>query len=289
MRRSLLFIPGNTPGMIQNASLFEADSVIFDLEDAVSLQEKDAARTLLSCFLAANDDIIPEVIVRMNAYGTPEFEADFESIVCHKVDALMIPKATTEDLLAIEGKLEQCELLKGLSKKIKLIPIIELAMSLLEVDTMVRVSRVDGVLLGAEDLTSDMEVERTQSGEEITYARSKITVACKAYKIDAIDTPFVDTTDEVGLKEDAMKAKRLGMNAKACIHPNQIATINALFSPSPSDILYAKRVVQKASEMEQQGIGVFNLDGKMIDKPIIERMKKVIERAHKFGLVSHEK
>ena len=289
MRRSLLFIPGNTPGMIQNASLFDADSVIFDLEDAVSVQEKDAARIRLSCFLQANDDIAPEVIIRMNAYGTPEFEADFESIVCQKVDALMIPKATTQDLLAIEGKLEQCELVKGLSKKIQLIPIIELATSLLEVDTIARVSRVNGILLGAEDLTSDMEVERTKSGEEIAYARSRIIVACKAYKIDAIDTPFVDTTDEVGLKEDVLKAKRLGMNAKACIHPNQIATINELFSPSSLDILYAQRVIQKAKEMEQQGIGVFNLDGKMVDKPVIERMRKVIERAQKFGLVSHEK
>lgn len=281
MRRSLLFIPGNNPGMLQNANLFNADGVIFDLEDAVGLDEKDSARFLVQNYLTSFAIENIEIIVRINGLDTDFYLEDIDAIVGKKLDAIMVPKAHVYDLQKLDTILTDYETKLKLTKKIALIPIIELAESLIEVEQIARLPRVNGILLGAEDLTKDMEVERTPEGEEIFYARCKIAVACKAYKLDAIDTPFTNTNDEDGLLKDAQKALALGMNAKACIHPNQIVTVNEVFSPSPKAIEYALRVV----ETSKNNVGVFSLDGKMIDKPIIERSAKVIEKAKKFGLI----
>lgn len=281
MRRSLLFIPGNNPGMLQNASLFNADGVIFDLEDAVSIDDKDSARFLVQNFLESFPVNDIEVIVRINGFDTNFYEEDIAAIIGENLDTIMVPKAHSYDLVKLDEILSTYENKLQLPKKIKVIPIIELAESLLEVEAIGKLPRVDGILLGAEDLTSDMEVERTVTGEEIAYARSKISLTCKAYKIDAIDTPFTNTGAEDLLLNDCKQALVLGMNAKACIHPNQILTVNDVFSPSEKVIKYASRVI----EASKNNVGVFSLDGKMIDKPIIERSQKVIAKAKKFKLL----
>ena len=153
---------------------------------------------------------------------------DLNAIVSDKIDGIMLPKAHVSDIKELGNILTELENKKSLTKKIKIIPIVELAESLLEVETMVFLDRVDGILLGAEDFSSDLEVVRTKEGEEIFYARSKIAVACCAAKIDAIDTPFTDTKDNEGLEKDCLKAIKLGMKAKSCIHPNQIETVNEI-------------------------------------------------------------
>lgn len=131
-----------------------------------------------------------------------------------------------------------------------------------------------------------MEVSRTKLGEEILYPRAKVAFACKAFKIDAIDTPFTDINDKEGLIKDTLRAQGIGMNAKSAIHPNQISTINEIFMPSNSQITWAKRVLIATKKAKEQGLGVFSLDSKMIDKPIIERAEKIIEKAIKFGAIS---
>jgi len=281
MRRSLLFIPANNPGMLQNATLFSADSVIFDLEDAVSLSDKDSARILLKNFLEKFSFDI-EVVVRINGLDTNLFMDDLNEIITEKINTVMVPKARISDLIKLDLILENIEQSKKIYKKIKIIPIIELASSLLEVEEIAKLDRVDGVLLGAEDLASDLEIERTSSGEELLYPRSKIAYACRALKKDAIDTPFTDTLSDEGLTIDSLTAKRLGLNAKAAIHPNQVRFINQVFSPSPKQIEHALRVIKAETESSK---GAFSLDGKMIDKPIIERSKKVIEKAKKYDLI----
>lgn len=281
MRRSLLFIPGNNPGMLQNANLFSADGVILDLEDAVALDEKDSARVLVENFLESFDDETIEVMVRINGLDTDYYEEDLDAIVCQRLDSIMVPKAHVEDLYKLDQILTKLENERKINHQIKLVPIVELAESLIEVDEMAGQARVNGVLLGAEDFTKDMEVERTVSGEEIYYARCKVAVACKANKIDAIDTPFTNTQDEEMLRKDSLLARTLGFNAKSCIHPNQILIVNEVFSPSPKAIQYAMRVIEAA----KTNSGAFSLDGKMVDKPIIERSEKVIEKAKRFGLL----
>jgi citrate lyase subunit beta/citryl-CoA lyase len=280
MRRSLLFIPANNPAMMQNSLLFQADGIIYDLEDAVSIKDKDSARTLLTHFLETTR-VNCEIIVRINGLDTPEAKKDLESIVSDAIDTIMLPKADPEALSSLDTFLTSLEEKCHLKKKIKIIPIIELAMSLLDVRAIARAKRVDGILLGAEDFTKDMEVERTKDGLEILMARSLVATCAKAYKIDAIDTPFTDTSDEEGLIKDCILALKLAMNAKACIHPNQIPIVNAKFSPSPEAIVWAKKVVEASQKHET---GAFSLEGKMIDKPIIERCQKILAKARKFGL-----
>lgn len=280
MRRSLLFIPANNPGMLQNSNVFKADSVIFDLEDAVSINQKDSARILLKNFLDSFA-LDVEVVIRINDLDTPYFLDDLDTILSDKVDTIMLPKASKIHLKRLDEILSNFEKAKKIKKKIKIIPIIELASSVLEVDQIASLPRIDGVLLGAEDLSSDMEFERTLVGDEILYPRAKIAYACKAYGIDAIDTPFTDVHNLDGLIKDCLRAKNLGMNAKSAIHPNQISTINQTFQPTAKQIENALKIEIAAKNNK----GVFSLDGKMIDKPIIERSKKILEKARKYDLL----
>ena len=285
MRRSLLFIPSNNPAMLQNADIFGADSVIFDLEDAVNITEKDNARNLLYFYLNAHDNLPMEVVVRINGLDTKYYQEDLEKVVSDNIDTIMLPKATIEYVNELDKILTEIENRKQMSKKIKVLPIIELAISVLQVETIASLNRVDGILLGAEDLTSDMEVVRTKQAQEIEYPRARVAMACKAYKIDAIDTPFTDVTDNEGLRIDASHAMQLGMNCKAAIHPNQLDTINEVFMPSSTQILWASRVMKANEDANAKGLGVFSLDGKMVDKPVLDRARKILAKAKKFGAI----
>lgn len=281
MRRSLLFIPGNNPGMLQTAEVFEADSIIIDLEDAISLFDKDSARNLTKSFLETFP-IEQEVIIRVNSIDSKYFTKDLESIVTDYIDTIMLPKAIPEDLIKLDILLSKLEKEKNLKKKIKVIPLVELAASVLKIEEIVKMPRVDGLLLGAEDLASDMEVLRTSEGIEIFYPRAKVALACISAKIEAIDTPYTSTLDIEGLIKDSNLAKSLGFKAKACIHPNQVSYVNDVFSPTKQQIEYALRVIEGAKNNTK---GAFSIDGKMIDKPIIERSLKVVSRAKSFGLL----
>lgn len=284
MRRSLLFIPGNNPSMLQNCDVFDADAVIFDLEDAVAVEQKDSARILVASYLAHIKPSVKEVMVRINGMDTQYYEKDILAVAKHGIDSIMLPKATVKDLKKLDKILQKIEKENNL-KSINIVPIIELAQSLLEAAQIAKCPRVNGVLLGAEDYTKDMEIQRTKESEEIFYARNCIAVACRAARIEAIDTPFTSTDDEDGLKKDCLKAKSLGLSAKACIHPNQIDIVNKEFAPSKFEIDFAHRVLFAQEEATLQGKGAFSLDGKMIDKPILERANTTLRKAKEFGLI----
>ena len=149
MRRSLLFIPGNNPAMLQNADVFGADAVIFDLEDAVNVTEKDNARNLMHYYLESHKNLPMEVIVRINGLDTDYYKEDLEAIVSDNIDTIMLPKAKIQEVNELDKLLTTIELNKKMTKKIKVLPIIELAKSVLEVDVIASLPRVDGILLGA--------------------------------------------------------------------------------------------------------------------------------------------
>ena len=283
MRRSLLFIPGNNPAMLQNADVFGSDAVIFDLEDAVNVTEKDNARNLIHYYLETHTFLPMEVVIRINGLDTDYYLDDLDKVVSDSIDTIMLPKAKVQEVKELDAILSKLEKERNLKKTIKIIPIIELAQSVLQVEEIASLNRVDGILLGAEDLSSDMEVARTKEGREIEYARCRVAMACKAYQIDAIDTPFTDVNDPVGLRIDAQNAQTFAMNAKSAIHPNQIDTINDVFLPAPKLINWAKRVKAASDDALARGIGVFSLDGKMVDKPVIERALKILAKAEKFN------
>lgn len=285
MRRSLLFIPGNNPAMMQNFDVFECDTVIIDLEDAVSAAEKDSARNLAYYFLEQFENTNQEIMVRINGFDTPFFERDLEQVVSDKIDAIMFPKARVTEVKMLAKRLKEIEIKKQMKKTLTIVPIIELASSVLEIEAIAALERVDGILLGAEDLTTDLEIERTTSGAELAYTRAKIAFACKANQIDAIDAPFTNIADQAGLRSDTLCAQGLGMNAKVAIHPNQIWIINEVLSPSPKRIEWALRVLEANRLALEKGLGVFSLDGKMVDKPVIRQAEKIIAKAKRFNVL----
>ncbi len=286
MRRCLLFIPSNNPSMLQNADILDSDSIIFDLEDAVIDSEKDSARTLLTYYL----NEFPyenkfEIIVRINAYEFYDLlKADLNILPLHLIDTIMLPKATTESLVVLDNLLTEFEKTFKDQKEIRIIPIIETAAALVGVNNIAKQNRVNGLLLGAEDLASDMDFNRTVMGDEILFARSMVNLAAKANNIDAIDTPFTQTNDLETLKKDSIKARNLGFNAKSAIHPAQVTVINKIFSPTQEEINYSKIILEVTEKAFEEGRGAFSYQGKMIDKPIIDKAVKTIEKAKKWGL-----
>lgn len=287
LRRTMLFMPGNNPGMLQTAAILGADSVILDLEDAVSLAEKDSARTLVSEAIKSLDFSNVELVVRVNPLDTDYGEKDIDVIGRVKPDSLMIPKATEDQLKTIDKMLSEIEKQKGFEEKyIKLIPIIETAYGLENVYNIIKSSdRVAAVLLGAEDLTSDFGIKRTKQGEEIFYARNRVSAACRAARVDAIDTPFTDTNDYDGLARDTEKAKALGFTGKASINPRQIDTIHEVMAPTEDEIQHSIKVLEARDEAFSNGMGVFSLNGKMVDAPVINRAVTTVELAKMLGLI----
>lgn len=279
-RRSLLFIPGNSPGMVQNAGVFDADSVIFDLEDAVSIDEKDAARDLVCSALKSLDFGETEKIVRVNPMDTIWGASDVFAIARVKPHAILVPKATEEAIRECDEILSQVEKEASWANgEIQLIALLETAYGVEFSSDIIRASsRIKGVLLGGEDFTADMEVKRTRSGEELSYVRRRLSTLCKANKLNFIDTPFADVNDVEGLRADLNTAVEMGATGKAAINPRQVAEIHKAFTPDPKSIQWAREVVEAWDEAQSINKGVFSLHGKMIDAPVYNRAKKVLEK-----------
>ena len=282
MFRSLLFIPGNNPSMLQNADIFPADGIIFDLEDAVSVKEKVNARNLVKHYLETSSVLPKKVILRTNDIESDYFIKDLELFKTNRIDFLLLPKISYSILPKLELILSQFENSEK-TNKIKVIGLIETVKAVNEVEKIAENKRLYGLLLGAEDLASDLEIKRTDSSEEIIYPRSKVIFAAKANNLIAIDTPYTDINNPEGLLRDVKFANQLGMKAKTAIHPNQLEVINTEFSPKESDISWAKEII-KLSETNKDK-GSFQYLGKMIDKPIIARAKRILENAKSYGLI----
>lgn len=279
MRRSMLFIPGNNPGMLLNADVHRADSIILDLEDAVSPYEKDAARILVRNAMQYLDYGRCEVIVRINSLGTGFWQDDIEMIVPLKPDILMPTKVNgAEDIHIL------CDYISKVEEKCKmeqntvsLMPLLETALGIENAFSIAKASkRVTALYLGAEDLTADLRAKRTKGGFEIEYSRGRLLMAARAAGIAAYDTPFTDVDDEEGLQKDAEVAREMGYTGKAVISPRHVDTINRVFSPSKSEVDYALEVLAAIEEAQKQGKGAVSLRGKMIDAPIVERAKQVV-------------
>ncbi|MDR1318311.1 MAG: CoA ester lyase [Treponema sp.] len=282
MRRSMLFLPGNIPNMLLNGALLGSDGIIIDLEDAVSPDEKDAARLLVCNLMGTLDFRGCEVVIRINSIGTPYWQEDLDAVVPQKPNAIMPPKVNSgDDVHIISAYIEKIEREKGLVPgKIGIVPLLETALGI-ENAFAIALSdkRVTALYLGAEDLTADLHCKRTRNGGEILYARSRLVNAARAAKIEAYDTPFTAIDDEEGLLADTELAKSLGYSGKTAISPRQIPVINRIFNPSEEDVEYAQSVFRAIENARTRGKGVVSLNGKMIDAPIVERARQVLEAA----------
>ncbi|MBR5287596.1 MAG: CoA ester lyase [Clostridia bacterium] len=287
MRRSMLFLPGNTPNIIQNGGILGADAVILDLEDAVAPTEKDSARILVRSVIRAMGFDRCEVIVRINSIDTPFWQKDLDAIIPVRPHLIMPPKtACVQDVLTVDAYITHLEEKLGMEHgSVGLIPLIETALG---VENAFQIAsacpRVKAIFLGGEDLTADLHCKRTKEGEEISYARCRLVCAARAAGVEVYDTPFTDVNDDEGIYTDAAKAKSLGFTGKSAISPRHVKAINEVFSPSLKDIEYAYEVMEAIRIGKEQGKGAVSLRGKMIDAPIVARAMQTIEAAEELGL-----
>ena len=284
MRRTMLFIPGNNPGMLQSGGVFGADSLILDLEDAVSPREKDAARLLVAQALRTVDfrGSLPFVRINpLNAGGA----SDIGTIVPCKPYGLMLPKIESpEDLLTQLVMIEEAEIAG--QEPVQIIPLLETPLGVARALEIATASpRIIALAFGAEDYTAALGASRTLEGKEILTARSLIANAAAAVQIDSIDTPFTDAQDDLGLQQDTLTAKSMGFKGKLAINPRQIDIIHQAFCPSSKEIEWACRVVHALEEAKNLGSGVIAVDGKMVDAPVVLRAERVITLAKQQNLI----
>ncbi|MBQ4581513.1 MAG: CoA ester lyase [Clostridia bacterium] len=287
MRRSMLFLPGNTPNIIVNGEILGADAVILDLEDAVAPAEKDSARILVRNAIKYMGFGKCEVIVRINAIDTPYWQHDLDAIIPVRPALIMPPKTScAADVLAVDAYITQLEEKLGMEKgAVGLIPLIETALGVENAYQIASAcNRVKAIFLGGEDLTADLRCKRTKEGHEIAYARSRMVVAARAAGVEVYDTPFTDVNDDEGIYVDAQYAKSLGFTGKSAISPRHVGAINEVFSPTLKDIEYAYEVMEAIRIGKEQGKGAVSLRGKMIDAPIVARAQQTIDAAVALGL-----
>ena len=287
MRRSMLFLPGNNPNMLINGNCLGSDAVIFDLEDAVSPAEKDAARILVRNTMRYMDFRGCEIIVRINAIDTPYWQKDIDEILPYKPGLILLPKTgTAQDVLAADAYITEAEKRLGFEENtVGLMPLIETALGVENAFIIASATkRVKALFLGAEDLTADLQCKRTKEGREIEYARTRLVVAARAAGVDVYDTPFTDVNDDEGIVKDAELAKALGFTGKASISPRHVEVINSVFSPTQQEVDYAYEVMEAITLAKSQGKGAIALRGKMIDAPIVARAERTIAMAQALGM-----
>ena len=291
LRRTMMFIPGNNPGMMRDAHIYGADSLMFDLEDAVSMAEKDAARMLVYNALKTIDYGKTEIVVRINPLDTPYGKSDIEAMVCAGAHVLRMPKTeTAQDVRECDAYISEMEKKHGIPVGTTLMmAAIEGALGVIHAyDIATASDRLIGIALGAEDFCANMKCQRTLAGSELQLARQTLVLAARAAGIDALDTVYSDINNEEQLIYEARLVHDLGFDGKSVINPRQIAPIHKVFAPAPKDIEKARRIVAALKEAEARGSGVISLNGKMVDKPVVLRAQRVLELARVSGILTEE-
>jgi citrate lyase subunit beta/citryl-CoA lyase len=285
--RSLMFVPGHRPRMVQRAlglgefAPIGLDVAILDLEDGVPPDEKDHARAAIASVLAArsNGDS-PARYVRVNKDPGAR-DADLAAVLRAGLDGIVAAKIDDPDeIIGLSRDLDEREEAAGLAHgSIRVMPSIESARGLIEAHAIAAATdRVVALLFGAEDFARDLGLpaEREAEAAELLYARSAVVVAAVAARREAIDGIWPDVADADGLRRDALQARRLGFTGKSLIHPGQIETINDVFSPNAAEVSYARRVVDAFDRAQAKGDGAVALDGKLLDQPIVERARRTL-------------
>jgi citrate lyase subunit beta/citryl-CoA lyase len=278
----LLFVPGHRARFYEKLAEFRPDAVIVDLEDAVPPAEKALARTMVRERLGGPLLAGLQVFVRVNAVDTPYFRDDVRAVVAAGLDGVLLPKASSaEDIHVVNMLLAQSELRIGLTMgTVQIVPIVETVIGVVRAHELVAASpRVLALAFGAEDFSLDLGVERTRDGIETRYPRAQVALAAHAAGRLAIDTPWTAIDDPDGLRRETVEGRQLGYIAKQAIHPSQLAVIHQVFTPTPDEIAWAERVVTAYDDAIAQGTGAINLDGKLIDVPMVARAQRVLTRA----------
>ena len=272
LRRSMMFVPGNNPGMIRDAHIYGADSIMFDLEDSVAYTEKDSARFLVYNALKTLHFGTKETVVRINDLSSGLGVQDLEAVVRAGVQVVRLPK------IDCEREIERIERQAGIPVGTTgMMAAIESANGVLHAAEIAHASdRLIGIALGAEDYVTDLKTTRSD-GIELLFARCMILNAARSAGIAALDTVYSDVNNEEGFIAEATLIKKLGFDGKSVINPRQIEPLHHVFMPSEKDLNKARAIMDAIAEANARGSGVASLKGKMIDKPVVTRARRLLD------------
>ena len=287
LMRTSMYVGGTSPVKMIQAGFYNEDCLVYDLEDSVSAGEKDAARLLVYHAVKEQRPNGKYILIRVNGLYSKELDEDLEAAVRAQPDAIRIPKVEyASEVKRVDEKITAIEKKAGLPEGgIKIWCNIESYLGVMNAQEIASASpRVVAMALGAEDFTASMNAQRTKPGWEIFYARNAVLMACRAAGISAQDAVFSDLNDEEGLKRDLEMTRTLGFDGKTCVHPRQIDTVNACFTPTAKEIRNAQRVLEALEEAARNHTGVCVLDGGMVDKPMELRARAVLAKAKAAGI-----
>ena len=283
MRRTMLYLPGNNPNMLTRGYLFGSDGIILDLEDAVAMVEKDTARILVSKYLEQGEFGDAEVSVRINGLDTEYWKQDLDAIVRHpRLDCVRAPKVEgPETVKELDEELSRLEEKYGLPVgRLRIHCLLETARGIWNAYEIACASpRIEAIIPGGEDLRADLKTTRSNDCTELEWARRMLVFAARAAGVDPLDTVFPRITDDEGLRKETEFVKQLGFAGKSIIHPNQIAIIHDVFTPTEAEIEKAQKIIAAAKEAAAKGQGAVTVDGKMVDIPVVKRAEYVLVRA----------
>ena len=279
--RTMFFVPGNDPYKILKAEVYRPDCIIYDLEDSVSIHEKDSARLLIKYAL---QDICPDlrVGVRINSLDSEYIHDDVSVIVPCKPDFLRLPKTeTAADVHRLDDMITKAEVKAGIEiGTVKIVCTIETALGVYNAYSIATASkRVIAIGLGAEDFCTDMKTSRSESGIELEYARGKFVLEAHAAKVMAMDFVYSDVRNHDGFRANVMKGKQLGYTGKSVVHPDQIRIVHECYKPTEKEIARSQAILEVYEEAMKAGSGVISLNGKMIDMPMVIRAQDLLAYA----------
>lgn len=287
LRRSMMFLNCQKPGLIKDPYIYKPDSIMLDLEDAVAEGEKDAARYSLFHALQEIDYHGVERVVRINGLDTPHWREDVRVCVAGGADAIRIPKVeSAEDVKRIEAAVEEDE--KAFAKEpgsMLLMAALESAMGVMKaLDICEASERLFGIALSGGDYTKDLQTVITGGGVELAGARQHMIIAARAAKVQCFDTVYTNLDDMEGFKKEVQMIKMMGFDGKSLVNPRQISIVHDVYTPTEKEIIFSEKIVKEIDEKKAQGIGVFTVDGKMIDIAFYDGAKRVLELAKASGV-----
>ncbi len=296
LRRTVMYAAGNNAALVRDAGIYGADSVIYDVEDSVSVYEKDSARQLVFHALTRMRRTC-EIGVRINHISTPWGRDDLDMLLPAKPDYIRLPKGESGDeIRELDRIITQAEQKCGFEPGcIRIMVSIENPKGLRNAYEIATASpRMIAIAIGGEDFAAALKTEKTKGneitgGREIFVPRGLLVLAAKEAGIQAIDSVFSDLNDTEGLRNDTLLAKEMGFDGKSCVNPRQISAIHEVFTPDRKDIAYARRVLAVFDEAVSKNSGVIALDGKMIDMPMVTRANRILALAAAAGVSPEEK
>ena len=291
LRRTMMFVPGNNPAMVKDAGIYGADSIMFDLEDAVSMAEKDAARDLVYEALQTQDYGDAELVVRVNGQDTPYYANDVRAMVKAGIDVVRLPKAEDAEMVKkLDADITAAEKEFGREEgSTMLMAAIESAKGVINAYQIASASdRMMGIALSAEDYTTDMKTHRYPDGAELEFARNMVLHAARAAGVAAFDTVFTNMNDTEGFYRETEYIHQLGFDGKSLVNPRQIPMVNKVYEPTKKEIENAKNVENAIKEAKLKGSGVISMNGQMVDRPVVLRAERVMRLAKASNLIDEE-